>query len=243
MSERHAFPSKIVNAIIAIRVVCLNFIEQLSLLSTFRTDWTPEYAADLELRVNTAAENLLGKNTRDELFNATKVLNNLIRPVKDDLVTVKKNIEVDFRNNKARADELLSMLGYQKGLTVSAKTQVQLVAILTTFKRALTPAVLTEITEKGLPAAVPNGIAANASTISKANEVQEKLKTLVKETNNQVIREINNLYNEVIGICILAADKLKRDPVKKEMFTFTKVLRNLGETRTAKAAEPAAKSK
>ena len=241
MNVKPLYHGKTVNNVITMKVVAINFNEQISVLNPFRTTWTPEYAAGLELRVDATSEKFLGKKTRDELFKATATLNKLITPAKDDLVTVKKTIEVDFVKNKTRCKELLSTLGYTPGLTVTKMTQLQLVAILTVFKRDLTPEIRTEITANGMPEALLDGIITYATDIYNANSVQEKLKTTTKEATGNMITELNDLYTEIIGICKLAADKLKRDPIKKEMFTYSKILRNLGEPHTSASSETPAK--
>jgi hypothetical protein len=244
MSENHAYPGKTVNAVIALKVVSINFTDQITELSTVQTTWTPAYATDLGKRVDTVSETYLGVRTRDELFRATTVLNQLITPAKDDLETVKLNIKINFVSDKNKQLELQSKLGFNTGVTIGKMTHSELVALLLTFKRELTPALLAELTAKGLHADVPNRIIAAAPLINDANSTQEKLKISTKEANDTIIREINKLYTEIIGICKLAADHYKRDAVKKEMFTFSKILHNLGETKETKKtkAEKTAKA-
>jgi flagellar motor switch protein FliG len=106
--------------------------------------------------------------------------------------------------------------------------------MLITFKRNLTPDLIADITIKGMPPALLQGVADLAEPLDKANTTQEKLKGSVKEASDNVITELNTLYTEIIGICKIASNHFKKEPVKKEMFTFAKVLRNIGEERTAK---------
>jgi hypothetical protein len=234
MSEKHLFPGKSVNAVIACKVICTSFTEQMNELSKIRTNWTPAYASGLASRVDTLAASYLGVNTRDQLFNATAVLNNLIAPVKNDLASIKKQIDVDFKKDAALHSEILAKLGFNNGATVSEMTQSELVALLITFKRNLTPQILAELTSKGMPAELPNRVVACTDAIDKANVTQETLKSSTREETDTIIKEINSLYEEIIGICKIASDHFKGNPVKKEMFTFSKILRNIGETRQVK---------
>lgn len=240
MSEKHAFPGKTVNAVIAMKVVAMNFTDLISDLSKARTNWTPDYATTLTNRVDTVSANFLGVKARDELFKATRTLNQLIEPAKTDLSTVKKNIEVDFKGNEPALREILNTLGYKNGISVSEMAQSELVLLLLTFKRELTPDLLAQITDRGMPAEIPNRIVTYAQQINDANAIQEKLKTSTKDGTDSVIKELNDLYNEIIGICKLASDYYRKDPVKKEMFTFSKILHNIGETQAVKKDEPAA---
>jgi hypothetical protein len=233
MSTKHAFPGKTVNAVIVIKIVSINFSDNIGELSKARTNWTPEYAASHGKNVDSVSETYLGVNTRNELFSATATLSKLTIPVKDDLSTIKKNISIDFKTDEMKRKDILSKLGYPSGHSVSQLNQSELVALLTAFKRALVPALLTEITAKGLPAEIPNRVLAAVAPITEANAVQEKLKTSTKEATDTTIKELNKLYEETISICKIAADHFKKDPVKKEKFTFSRLMHNLGEARPA----------
>jgi hypothetical protein len=234
MSTKHEYPGKTVNAVIVLKIVSINFLDQIEELSKARTTWTPEFATALAKSVDTVSETYLGVNTRNELFTATATLTKLILPVKDDLATIKKNISIDFKTDEITRKDILSKLGYPTGRTVSQLNQAELVGLLTAFKRALVPALLTEITAKGLPAEIPNRVLAAVTPITEANAIQEKLKTSTKEATDTTIKELNKIYEQVIDICKIAADHFKKDPVKKEKFTFSKLMHNLGEARPEK---------
>jgi hypothetical protein len=92
-----------------------------------------------------------------------------------------------------------------------------------------------------MPVALPQRIANNAATITDLNNQQEKLKNSTKEVTGKMLTELNTLYEEIIKICRLASDFYKKDPVKKSLFTFSKILKNQGESRVkTPKEEPAA---
>lgn len=239
MSVKHLFPGKTVNMAIACKVISTNFSDNIELLAKARTNWDTAYAAALAARVDAVSATYLGVKTRDELFSATSALSALIEPAREQLTSIKTQLSVDFKNEEAKRNKILSKLGFSGKTVITSLTQSELIALLLTFKRNLTPDLITEITAKGMPAALLQGVADLADPLDKANTAQEKLKGTVKEASDNVITELNALYTEIIGICKIASNHFKKEPVKKEMFTFAKILRNIGETRTETEKEPA----
>lgn len=61
-----------------------------------------------------------------------------------------------------------------------------------------------------------------------ANTLQEQMKSGTKVVTGEMIKRLNALYTQIIGICKIASDFYKNDPVKKEMFTFSKIVKHLG---------------
>jgi hypothetical protein len=234
MSEQHSFPGKIVNTIIALKIVAMNFNDNITDMLAIRTTWTPAYGTDLNTRIDTLTDTYMGVNARDALFSATKTLKNLVGPTKHDLALVKTYIDVDFKTNEDRGEVILRTLGYPISESVSEITQPQLVAMLTTFKRELTAALTTEITAHGMPVALLNRIVAAATTVNSAHAVQESLKESTKTETAAMIQAINQLYAEIIGLCKVVAKHYISDSAKKKMFTFSTIMRDLGDTKSPK---------
>jgi hypothetical protein len=145
---------------------------------------------------------------------------------------VKTQINVDFRNDPVKRNNILTKLGF--GKNSSHPSQTVLIAHLTTFKRNLTPELSSEITSAGLPANILTDIVNMAGSVDQANTLQETLKGSAKEGTDHMIGELNALYEEIIGICKIASNYYKNNPAKKEQFTFARILKNLGETQTRK---------
>lgn len=232
MSIKHVFPGKTVNMAIACKVASTHFSENIEPLSKARTNWDPAYAAALAARVDAVSATFLGVKTRDELFSATSTLTQLIGPAREQLSTIKTQLTVDFKNDESKRNIIFAKLGFSGKISINKATQSELIGMLITFKRNLTSDLIAEITAKGMPASLLQGVADLAEPLDKANTTQEKLKGTVKEASDNVITELNALYTEVIGICKIASNHFKKEPVKKEMFTFAKILRNIGEART-----------
>jgi len=236
MKESHLYPGKAVNFVIGAKVVAGHFTDNVSELSAERTNWTPAYALEIDKKVDNLAGIYMGTNTRDELFKTTLLLNGSLGSMRKDLISLKTHIDVDF---KGTPDYLifLSDLGFKK--SISSLTQSEFVALLTKCKSTLTPEYITKITAKGMNTALPQRIAANADVVISNNAKQERLKGTVKEATGKMVADLNDLYKEIIGICKLAAVHYKGNPDKKELFTFSKILSNIGDSRPAKKDEKA----
>ncbi|WP_025864779.1 hypothetical protein [Prolixibacter bellariivorans] len=70
-----------------------------------------------------------------------------------------------------------------------------------------------------------------------ANISQETLKATTKEVTEEAITVFNEIYKEVIGICKIASSFYKDDKLKKEQFTFSKVVARMSAARKV-AEEP-----
>jgi regulator of replication initiation timing len=227
MSER-IYNSKTVNFILVAKTVAGHFKENINELGAVNTGWTPEYAAILESRIDTVAGDYLGINNRNKLFQVTIELNAALKTVRSELVTLKKNLDADFRSTPEYTG-IMSEFGLN-GVRINHLSQPDLIATLSNIKRKLTPEMMAKITSKGMPASLPNRISSMADTIMKINNEQEVLKGSIREATGQMVEKLNSLYVEIIKICKLAADFYKKDPVKKSMFTFSSVMKSLGDT-------------
>lgn len=234
MNER-IFTGKTVNFLLASKVIGGHFLDNISELKEVNTFWTPAYATEFNNRVDSLAAEYLGISIRNSLFKSSVDLTLALKFVKDDLVTIRKNVFVDFRKSP-EFTSIISDLGLDIS-NVHTLTQGEIIEVLSRFKRGLTPAYLAKITAGGMPTALPNRIAASADTIINLNNEQEKLKNSVKEATGKMVDELNVLYCDVIKICKLASNFYKRNPAKKSMFSFTSIMKNLGEGKTATKKE------
>ena len=67
-----------------------------------------------------------------------------------------------------------------------------------------------------------------ANTVMAANANQEGLKETTKEISSEVVNVFNTIYDEVIAICKIASNYYQYEALKKEQFTFSKVVSNMG---------------
>lgn len=225
------------------KIVAKNFLDCISDLSKVRTNWTPEYASAVATKLDNTASDLLGKTLKTELFEATAKLDSIVVPAHKDISTLKVQIDADFKKDTVNYKIILDELGYTtyyKG--VVNETQKDVIGFLNLFVRNISKH-KDVIVSKGTPADLIERIAGYNDVVSKANTVQEQLKTLKKGVTEDNVEQLNALYEELNTICKIASDYYKGNPVKKELFVFSKILSNLGGSKKAAAKDKSKKLK
>lgn len=216
----------------ASRIVAENFKANIGELSSVRTDWTEQYATDLVVRINQTIETNLGIDAKKDLRDATSGVSSIQISAKRDLSFFKTQIDDDFKTQPVLRDEILNTLGFSKLLrNVQKGNQEALVQLLYSFKKNMTDSLRAQVTDKGLSANLIDKIVEYAGTFNDANASQEGLKQSTKEISKDVAAIFNSIYDEMIGICKKVSNYYQYDVVKKEQFTFSKVISNLGSAR------------
>ena len=232
MAKNRNYSYKDVDMLTGSRIVAVNFKSNISELSTVRSNWTEEYATGLVLRIDQTIESHLGIDAKKDLRDATSGLSSIQVAAKRDLSFFKTQIDDDFKTQPATRDEILNTLGFSKHLqNVQKGNQEALIQLLYAFKKNITDPLRNQITDKGLSDSLIEKIIGYAVTFNDANTSQESLKLSTKEISKEVAEVFNSIYDEVIGICKKASVYYQYDAVKKEQFTFSKVIANLGFAR------------
>jgi len=232
MAKNRNYSYKDVDMLTASRIVAGNFKLNIGELSTVRSDWTEDYANDLESRINQTIETHLGIDAKKDLRDATSGLSGIQAAAKRDLSFFKTQIDDDFKSTPSVRDEVLNTLGFSKYLiNVQKGNQEALVQLLYAFKKNMTDSLRSQITDKGLSATLIDKIIGYASSFNEANTSQEGLKQSTKEISKEVVDVFNGIYDEIIGICKKVSNYYQFDAVKKEQFTFSKIISNLGSAR------------
>ena len=222
---------KDVDMLLASKTITQSLADNLTDLSMARTTWTSEYVTGLATKIDDAIENYLGLDKKKELRDATLQLSMLQTPAMRDLSFMKTQIQVDFGKG---AIEILKKLGFDKNLRAVQKgDQEALIQLLYTFKKGLTDELRTQITEKGTNPALIDRIVGYADQLKDANVSQETLKETTKVVSEEAVNVFNEIYDEIVGICKIASIFFQYEPLKKEQFTFKKVVSNMNAAKTA----------
>lgn len=220
---------KDVDMLLASKIISTSLIENLTDLSMARTTWTSDYTTALETKIDEAIENFLGLDKKKTLREATSRLASLQNPAMRDLSFIKTQIDVDFDK---QAKEILKNLGFDKHLRdVQKGDQEALIQLLYAFKKGLSDESKTQITAKGTNPALIDRIIAYADQLKKANVSQESLKETTKVISEEAVLVFNSIYEEIVGICKIASSFYQYEPLKKEQFTFSKVIANMNAAR------------
>jgi hypothetical protein len=217
------YKCKDVVMLMAAKTILQSMQANLGELGAVRTTWTPVYVTDLILRIDTAIENFLGLDKKQGQREATALLNQVVAPAMRDLAFIKTQIEVDFG---AAAIELMKTLGLNQNL--HKLDQETLIEVLYAFKKGLTESLRNTMTQCGTNPVLIDSIIGYANQLQHANISQESMKSTSQNISQEAIEAFNTIYDEVIGIGKIASKYYKDDKLKKDQFTFNKVVKNMG---------------
>jgi hypothetical protein len=217
-----------VEMLMASRKIGESLTENLAQLALARIDWTPGYAQDLLKRIDLGLDKL-GVDAKKDLRAATATVNSIQGPAQKDLAFFKISVEEDFKNNTPKKTEIMRTLGFTEHLRgVQKGNQESLIELLYTLKVNMTPELSAELTAKGMNPVLIDKLTGYAITLKNANVTQETFKSTTKEVTLDVVKTFEAIYDEIIGICKKASKLFSDQPVKKEQFTFSKVVKQLG---------------
>jgi len=225
MPRNRNYNFKDVEMLLASKTIVETLKSNLSDLSIARSNWNEEYANQLATKIDNAIENYLGLDKKKELRDTTANLAAIQEPAMRDLSFIKTQIEVDF---DGEAKEIIKTLGFDKNLrAVQNRDQEALIELLYSFKKGLNNKLRENIIAKGTAPELIDRIIAYADQMKQTNISQETLKETTKELSDEALQEFNNIYDQVIGICKIASSFYQFDTLKKDQFTFTKVVENM----------------
>jgi len=229
MATSRKFKVKDVEMLLASKTIAGTLGENLGDLSIARSNWNETYVSGLSTKIDKAIDDYLGLDKKKELRDATSSLAAIQAPALRDLSFMKTQIEVDFEK---KAKDIIKKLGYDKNLrNVQKGDQEALIQLLYAFKKGMNDNLKNQIVEKGTNPELVDRIIGYANQLKQANVTQETLKETTKEVSNEAVAIFNEIYDEIIGICKIASNFYQYDSLKKEQFTFSKVVSNMNATR------------
>lgn len=215
-------------------------IEKKDVLIAKRPFWADPFFPKLKERIDGDFATILGVDNAKALREASAMVCGIQKNAMKELSGVKVQIEVDFEDDKARRDEILAQLGYINYFKdVQRKSQSALVGQLFQLKTNLTPELKTILVEKGTSPASLDLLVSYADEIKTKNINQELLKEGKKELTLKAVTELNAVYKQVIGICKIVRRLFKDDPLMKEQFSYSRILKQLsGSKLTNEPSKP-----
>ena len=140
MSLIRKYKGKDSEMLIATSTILQAAISHQPFLVTKRATWLPAFFTTLETRLNTAISTYLGVDNAALLRSKTSIVTSLQGTAYSAVSDVKLQIDIDYKNDKPRLNELLTTLGYkQHWLLAQGKDQEALISLLFAFKQNLTP--------------------------------------------------------------------------------------------------------
>ena len=234
-----AYTGKDVEMLTVCATIVEHAIDNKVFLQSKRSTWADPFFEELEIRINNAFSNFLGIDNAKEMRAATKVVIAVQAVALNLLAEFKVQVREDFKNDPDRRDEILNVLGITTHHDdAQNQDQEALIELLMKFKLNMTPALQTEITDKGMAPATIAAIIAQADILNNANITQETFKGGRPEITAEAITEFNAIYSEVISVAKIARNFFKGDEVKQDLFSYAKVLSNLNSTPPAEPEPP-----
>jgi hypothetical protein len=224
--NKKVYPYRDAEMLLAAKTVVKSFQENIDLLSTYRTNWTPEYAEDLASRIDHAIDNYMEIDRKKDLREATAYLSSIQLPALRDLSAFRTQVAADFRQG---AEAILNLLGFNENFNDAKRkgSQEALIRVLAGFKMGMDDALKEKIVSKGMKPGLIDRIISYADNLKEANATQEMLKETSKMVTSEARTVFSEIYKEVIGICKIAYGCYTFDPVLREHFSFAKVVRNM----------------
>ena len=199
--------------------------EYLTELVIERPLWTDLYFTTLKGRLTGFLGSMVGEDRSLLQREQTAVVKKLDQQAKDRLSSFKIQTEEDFRKNKPRLAEIFTTLGFNsffKGAIT--KGESNLVSLLERFKTNMLVDLQDEIIAAGGNVANITAIMTLAGAVPAANVIQEGLKGAKKKVTEDKVIDFNDAYDEVMSVCKVATNIFKKDPVKRQLFSYAHTL-------------------
>jgi hypothetical protein len=226
MKKKKIYTYRNAEMLIAAKTVSKSFSDNITLLSSVRNNWTPEYAADLARRIDEAIDNYLAIDKKKDLRNATSYMVSISAPALRDLTSFRIQVKLDF---KTEAAEILTSLGFKNHYSnaKSKRSQEALIANLVGFSTGMNDELKNRLTSKGMKPELIERILSYSKDFRDANMVQEVLKESTKMITDEARLVFKNIYEEVMNICKIAYPCYEFDPLIRQQFNFSNVIRNM----------------
>jgi hypothetical protein len=235
-TPQRKYPAKDIEMLTAAAVIIENAITNKVFLQSKRTTWADPFFDNLKTQIQTTTETHIGKDASKNMRLASQIVYTIQTSAKANLSELKVQIEQDYKDAPIQKTEILTQLGYTTYYKqVQKNDQEALVNLLYQYKNNLSPTLKTEIIAKGTAQATLDAIIAQAETLKDANINQETFKGTRKEITNEAIIAFNKIYDQTIAITKIAQNFYKTDPIKKQQFSFSKIVANQNSQSTKKS--------
>jgi len=225
---KRAFKGKDVDMLTACGTIIEQAIIHKATLILKRANWADPFLPDLQTRIKDAFSDFLGIDNAEQLREATQTLSGIQTNALRDLAEFKIQITEDFKSNRKRRDEILNKLGFTAHhKDAQNKDQEALIELLTKFKKNMTTALQTEITNAGMAASLITAIIGYAT-----------MKGSRKVISQAAVKEFNEIYNTVISVGRISANFFKTDKAIQDKFSYAKTVGKLNQTKPDKPVPP-----
>ncbi|WP_243345479.1 hypothetical protein [Parabacteroides sp. FAFU027] len=228
MANKKIYSCTDIEMVTASLIIAGHFEEHFTELSPLRGNWTPDYLKDLKKRINDTSTKYVSSDNLKGQRDATYSLQEIQSAAKNDVAFFKTQVEEDFRDNPSFCSETLKTLSIEKYIRdVQRGSHEALSALLIGFNNGMTEALRQSVTAKGINGTLIDRIISYTDAFQTANVTQEIQKSTSKSNTQEATDALNGIYTEIISICKYASKHYKNDKLRKDRFTFGKVVAQL----------------
>lgn len=229
---RRTFKYKTLPMLIASLTVADHFETEKEAFVNEMPGWADPFIDTFRAGIQLILETYFGIRSKESLQDQTQLVNELTQKAKYELDMVKTQIERGFRQEPLAKETLLSRLGYDLYWSqASNNNQEMMISLLLTFANHMDEALKSQLLEKQVNAVRVENILGYADQLNQANITQESLKGTSKLATNEAVAELNETYAQAMDICAIGKILFRHDPLKRELFVFSKLVRNQGASR------------
>ncbi|MFW5916240.1 MAG: hypothetical protein ACOCTM_02075 [Bacteroidota bacterium] len=230
MPRKRVYNYRDVEVLFGSRIAFENFLRNLPELSRVFTHWTEEKVHNAIHQVDEGIK-LLGIDPQLEVQKATRKMNEVQEPALHELAFFKKVIPVLFKKD---GKNILKQLGFNKYHKDAIKgDQEALFNLLVTFNDGMAGELKAQIEEKGINPEILEGILSYKDKVYLSNVKQETLKGSSQEITQECIDVFNAIYLQAIDVCKLASAYYASNPIKRNQFTFSRIVKNMNAIKSS----------
>ncbi len=235
--KRRIYKVKDIEMVLALKRIIQNMRNNQKELVKIRTDVTPEFLDKLEKEVDEIIEKYIGLDKSYQLRKATKKLGALYEQIMSNTGMLKTALEVDFPEE---TEDLKKRLGFSSYYTLADNgDQEALHQLCLAVRKGMSGELKERFIETGYSDEWIEQLMDYPERIEAANLKQESKKDSKRYLTQEAIEEMNELYSKVMGYAKLFKRYYKFDPLKRDQFVFSRVVRqmNMSQPKTDEEAQ------
>ena len=226
MQVERAFRMSKVRMLTTCGVVCERAIVHLAKLVVKKASFADPYFPDLKQKIRDAFSNILGVNNAAGLISSTEKLLGKKDEILTDAADFKVQVEQELRNDRSKARQYLTQLGFNQYYHATKTKQTELVELLFSIQNNIAP-IETDLLALGVDKSCIDRLKAYAHDFNEAQIAQETMKVARKGETAEDLIELNDIYNEVYGASLMIQKFFKKNKVLRSEFSFMTIAANM----------------
>lgn len=225
-----------IHMLTACDVIADHALENLIALESVNPAWSEAYFKEIKERIVALLRDVFGIRSVKTLKEATAELVALQVELLDHLTMLRKQIVAAWRDDTVSQKNILDDLGYSAywHKAKTNKSQTALIAMLEVFEKGCTPALLDKFAARKISGVSVDFVRNNLHRLFGLNVTQEGKKDSRKLVTADIIDKFNMVYNDTMLYAGSAQTLFRNDPVRRKEFTYSHVVKQLGESTNGK---------